>query len=204
MQTNNPRGILWQLYTNAVFRKEFLFDRELFYNKYNVSPDIVDFLDAISLNEILFCAEDLLKKRMLKVKHLLPLTFKLIGKDITGVFYKFCDQYFFKGKDRHREDAIQFIHYLLKHKTFSSAQGSNLYIRSVLLYECRSLTEPDMSIEIPLYRDYDVIAGTSPVSRKRSRMPALQKFRVIGYRENWLIDRKRKDHKRKRLPIPFL
>ena len=57
MHTSNPQGILWQLYTNAVFRREFIFDKELFYDKYNVSPDIVYFLDGVSLNEILFCAE---------------------------------------------------------------------------------------------------------------------------------------------------
>lgn len=203
MHTSNPQGILWQLYTNAVFRKEFIFDKELFYDKYNVSPDIVYFLDGVSMNEVLFCAEELLRKRMLKVKALLPLTFKLIGKDITSVFYKFCDQCNPKGVERHREDAIQFIHYLLRHKKFSADRFGSVYIRAVMLYECQALSQSAIPVEQPV-TSYNIITGTSTLSRKKSQASPVQKFRIISNHENWMIDRTRKHRKRKGAPTPFL
>lgn len=203
MRTSNPQGILWQLYTNAVFRREFIFDKQLFYDKYNVSPDIVYFLDGVSMNEVLFCAEELLRKRMLKVKNLLPLTFKLIGKDITGVFYKFCDQCSPKGVERHREDAIQFIQYLLRHKFFSADRYGSLYIRAVMLYECQALSQSAIRVEQPV-SSYNIITGTSTLSRKKSHVSSLQKFRIISNHENWMIDRTRKHRKRKGTPTPFL
>ena len=51
METLN-QPTLWRLYTNTSFRREFLFDKEEFYQKYNIPVDIVHFLNDTSAHEL--------------------------------------------------------------------------------------------------------------------------------------------------------
>ncbi|HET6226603.1 MAG TPA: hypothetical protein VFF27_10010 [Bacteroidia bacterium] len=126
---------LWRLYTNTSFRREFLFDKEEFYQKYNIPVDIVHFLNDTSAHELANYAETLLMERMKNVKKQLPLTFRLVGKDIHVFFLKFCDSNSQHGTHKQEDDAPLFILYLLNNRRLSISFRNNLYARSILLYE---------------------------------------------------------------------
>lgn len=134
METLN-QPTLWRLYTNTSFRREFLFDKEEFYQKYNIPVDLVHFLNDTSAHELANYAETLLMERMKNVKKLLPLTFKLIGKDIHAFFLKFCDSTSLHGTHKKENDAPLFILYLLNNRRFALSFRSNIYARSILLFE---------------------------------------------------------------------
>jgi len=134
METLN-QPTLWRLYTNTSFRREFLFDKDEFYQKYNVPVDVVHFLNDTSAHELANYAETLLMERMNLVKKILPLTFKLIGKDIHVFFLKFCDSTSLHGTHKKENDAPLFILYLLNNRRLALSFRNNIYARSILLYE---------------------------------------------------------------------
>lgn len=201
---HHQQATLWHLYTNAALRREFIFDKERFYHKYNLSPANIYFLDSISINELLFCAEEILQERLIKVKKLLPLTFKLIGEDITALFFKFCDQFTSKGVHRHRQDAIQFIDYLLNHKSFSTSKRNNLYIKSVMHFESQLLYDIEEIPTVPFYPGTYGIMNSSPVLRKTQPKRLQQRFRIIGSGYDWTRERKNKRRQKKKHTTPFL
>lgn len=183
---------LWRLYTDTRFRKEFLFDKHHFYQKYEIPEDIVHFLEDTPVYELTLFADTLLQKRMNKVKAFLPLTFKLIGKDTQMLFFKFCDYYTPTGVQRHQDDAFQFIHYLLKHRKLSFHLKLNLYVKSVLLYEQYSINSEEEIPNAPRLKFYshDYVPHTTLKSRKRRR-PPVQKFLGI---EEWIRRARLRSH----------
>lgn len=135
MHTPNHQATLGRLYTNAAFRKEFVSDKKSFYRKYNFSLDTIQFIEGISVNQLTFFAESLLKKRMHEIKNLLPLTFKLLGREAHQLFLEFSDHYVPTGIHKHHEDALEFIAFLLKRKELF-----NRYLRAVLIYEKQQIS----------------------------------------------------------------
>jgi hypothetical protein len=184
MQTHS-RPTLWRLYTDTRFRKEFLFDKHTFYQKYDIPPDIIHFLEDTPIDELTFFADNLLQKRMHKVKAFLPLTFRLIGKDTQMLFFKFCDYHTSSGAEKHQDDAFHFTHYLLKRKDVSFHLKYNVYVKSVLLFEQQQLRNEGVALK-PQFNFYDqgyLPPRTPFLKYKKRKRPPVQKFQGI---EEWL------------------
>jgi hypothetical protein len=136
MLIDNTQVILSRLYTNSIFRKEFIADKKKFYQTYTVSSETITFLEALSIPQLTFFAEGLLKKRMHEVRSLLPLSIKLIGKVFAEFFLKFCDQYTPNGIHKHQEDAIHFVEFVLAQLNETNIDQ---FTHSVMLYEQEQL-----------------------------------------------------------------
>lgn len=193
---------LWRLYTNTAFRREFLFDKEEFYQRYNVSVDIIHFLNDTPVYELATYAETLLKQRMKKVRTLLPLTFQLIGKDIPVHFFKYCDSYFSKSSPKQEEDADQFVLYLLTQSRFSDSFKYNVYARAILMFEQQRIKEVKAERSIPDYHRKQSFPFHETGRRFRRQRMHIQHFAVI---DNWKGQSGRKRNKdRKKYTTPFL
>lgn len=182
---------LWRLYTDTRFRKEFLFDKHRFYQKYEISDDIIHFLEDTPIQELAFFADTLLHKRMNKVRAFLPLTFKLLGKDTQMLFFKFCDYYTPAGIHRHQDDASEFVHYLLRHRLLAIHLKLNIYVRSILLYEQHQVMDEN-GRELPRLKFYshDYVPHATLKSRKRKKL-RVQKFQAI---EEWIKKARMRRH----------
>lgn len=189
---------LWRLYTDTRFRKEFLFDKYSFYQKYEIPEDIVHFLDETPVYELTHFADTLLHKRMNKVKAFLPLTFKLIGKDTQMLFFKFCDHYIPSGVHRHQEDAMHFVHYLLKHRRLSFHLKLNLYVRSALLFEQHQVMNENQEHIPPVkFYSHDYLPHADFKIRKKKKRN-VQKFQGI---EEWIKKARMKKHHLRLSPV---
>lgn len=136
MKIDLTQGILSRLYTDSVFRNDFIKDKELFYKKYSVSSDeTIKFIEALPVDQIVFFAQSLLSKRIHEVKALLPLSHKLIGKNSRNLFLVYAESYIPKGIHKHHDDAQHFADYLLKQEQLSEDKNINHFIHWVLKYE---------------------------------------------------------------------
>ena len=182
---------LWRLYTDTRFRKEFLFDKHSFYQKYEISEDIIHFLEDTPIQELAYFADTLLHKRMHKVRAFLPLTFKLIGKDTQMLFFKFCDYYTPTGIHRHQDDASEFVHYLLRHKTLAIHLRLNRYVRSILLFEQHQvMDETGRALLQPKIYGHDQLPHARLKSRRKKKT-RVQKFHAV---EEWIKKARMRSH----------
>lgn len=203
METQN-QPTLWRLYTNTSFRREFLFNKEEFYQKYNVPVDIVHFLNDTSAHELANYAETLLMQRMNNVKKLLPLTFKLLGKDIHVHFLKFCDSNTSNGTHKQENDAPLFILYLLNNRKLSWAFRNNKYARSILLFEQDQimLSKTGNSNKGTYNHHYIPLPSQVKLYRRRRRRISVQHFPGSA---KWMNQtRKNFKKERKKHITPFL
>lgn len=203
MDTMN-QPTLWRLYTNTSFRREFLFDKDEFYQKYKVPVDIVHFLNDTSAHELANYAETLLMERMNNVKKLLPLTFKLIGTDIHVLFLKFCDSNTHHGAHKQENDAPLFILYLLNNRRLSVSFRNNSYARSILLFEQDQLMLSKMQNGNKGSYTHHYIAPQHQIRyyRRRRRGTSVQHFPGTA---RWMRStRKGPKKERKRSITPFL
>jgi|SRR3954463_9088972 len=195
---------LWRLYTNTTFRREFLFDKEEFFQKYNVPVDIVHFLNDTSAHDLANYAETLLMERMKNVKKLLPLSFKLIGKDAPVLFLKFCDSNSLHGTHKQENDAPLFILYLLNNRRFSTSFRNNLYARSILLFEQDQimLARAEQTSKGHYMHHYIPHQQPMRIYRRRRRGTFVQQFPASGRHMNSTRKGVRKG--RKKYVTPFL
>jgi hypothetical protein len=176
MQIDNMQAILSRLYTNSIFRKEFIADKKNFYQKHTFSSEMISFFEALSIPQLTFFAEGLLKKRMHEVRSLLPLSVKLIGKAFTEFFFKFCDQYAPTGIHKHQEDAIHFVEYFLAQLNNA---GIDQLTHSVMLYEreqLRRFVNPK-TYRLSFYK-YDLVKNYGMLL-KQEELPSLRKRLTI-------------------------
>jgi hypothetical protein len=194
------RSTLWRLYTDTAFRKEFIFDKHLFYHTYDIPIETIDFLENISIDELMLFADTVLKKRMKKVQQLLPCTFTLIGKDIQYLFFKFCDYHTFSGIRRHQDDAVRFVGYLLKQKEFLSPSEDKLYIRAMMLFEQHQLMN-QVFCEPSLENNPQIEKAPAklPVRNAKQKKP-IQQFSVV---EDWLKQDRRGRNRKTRYREQF-
>lgn len=203
METLN-QPTLWRLYTNTSFRREFLFDKDEFYQKYNIPADIIHFLNDTSAHELANYAETLLMERMNNVKKLLPLTFKLIGKEINVYFLKFCDSNSLHGTHKQENDAPLFILYLLNNRRFSIHFRNNAYARSILLYEQDQimLSRTDQNSKGNYSHNYIPGPQFMRFYRRRRRGAGVQQFAASA---RWMNSKRKNAQKgRKKYVTPFL
>jgi hypothetical protein len=162
------------LYTNSIFRNEFIADKKSFYHNHAFSPETITFLEALSIPQLTFFAEGLLKKRMHEVRSLLPLSVKLMRKTFTELFLKFSDQYTPNGIHKHQEDAIQFVEYVL-----GQLKKTNIdqFGHSVMLYEqeqLRCFINPKKYrisfYKYDLVKNYGILLKQEGVSSLRKRL----------------------------------
>jgi hypothetical protein len=181
MQTDNTQAILSRLYTNSTFRKEFIADKKKFYQKHSLSSETISFLEALSIPQLTFFAEGLLKKRMHEVKSLLPLSVKLTGKAFTELFLKFSDQYTPGGIHKHPEDAVHFVEYVL---VKLGGTGTDQLTCSVLLYEQEQLKRflNPKKYRLSFYK-YDLVKEYGMLLKQEDITSLRKRFNIVVWKQ---------------------
>lgn len=181
MPIDDTQALLGRLYTNSIFRKEFITDKKEFYQKYKLLPETISFMEAISIPQLTFFAEGLLKKRIHEVRALLPLSAKLIGKSFNEFFFEFCDHYTPCGIHKHQEDAIHFVNYCLKQ--LEKKQNGQL-IASALLYEQEQLNRfiNTKAFAFSFYK-YDFIKNYKMLLQQEERLSLPKKLTIVIWKQ---------------------
>jgi hypothetical protein len=189
MSTDSIQGILSRLYTDIVFRKEFIADKKLFYKKYAIiSEKEIEFIEAIPVEQLVFFAQSLLQKRMHELKNLIPGTSILVGKKINELLLEHFEMYVPNGIHKHHDDAITFINYLLKQAALSDNKDTDRFIRSVLCYELQRIKNFTASKRflISIYK-YDVSKNYPLLLKNEEFKVPSKKFTFIIWKKGRII-----------------
>ncbi len=113
--------LLARLYTNGVLRERFFADPLKVGEELGLNPDDAHEMARLSARDVNLFASSLRNKRLREVCELLPLTHRVLGSRIAGLFRQHSDIYTPRGVKKHRDDAIAFATHLEK---IASQDGS--------------------------------------------------------------------------------
>jgi hypothetical protein len=112
MSLLEQQNLLARLYTDEVFRRDFLNEPLKIGTENNLNELEIAELTDVMPEELNFFSESLFVKRLREVEKLLPLTHKVLTKDFQVYFREFTGNYNPQSVKKHLEDAIEFCKYL--------------------------------------------------------------------------------------------
>ena len=120
MNPQMSQQILSRLYTDEVYRNQFLRGKEKFYDTHQITdPDAIAFLDAIKPRQLEFFTKGLYAKRYHEVLHLMPGTAHLMKDSIGKLFRQFSQTPVHYGVHRHHEETLAFMDFIKSRKCAS-------------------------------------------------------------------------------------
>jgi hypothetical protein len=112
MSLLEQQNLLARLYTDEVFRRDFLQEPLKIGTENGLDETEIDELSKVMPDELNFFSESLFVKRLREVEKLLPLTHKVLAKDFPKYFRQFTNNYNPQTVKKHLEDAFEFCKYL--------------------------------------------------------------------------------------------
>jgi hypothetical protein len=112
MSLLEQQNLLARLYTDEVFRRDFLQEPLKIGTENGLNATEILELTEVMPDELNFFSESLFVKRLREVEKLLPLTHKVLAKDFQTHFRQFTNNYNPQSVKKHLEDAIGFCKYL--------------------------------------------------------------------------------------------
>jgi hypothetical protein len=107
---------LGQLLSNPALQTSFAENPHAVAELLNVENKDRALFTSLSPQQIHTQAKLLVTKRMREVYKFLPVTFKILGNDVTELFSQYAITYWPNTYRRHQDDAYQFCRYLKQHR----------------------------------------------------------------------------------------
>lgn len=135
MNLPNYQHLLAKLYTDEVFRQNFLENPAQLGADFGIEPALAQKLANEHAPAIHLFSQSLIRKRMGIVRQLLPGTFLSLGASIPPKFRLFTQKNSLSQKDRYAQEAVSFGKYLLKQKDLKL----NAWQKTIIRFEIRNL-----------------------------------------------------------------
>jgi len=107
---------LGQLLSNPALQTSFAANPHGVADLLNVDNKDRALFTSLSPQQVNTQAKLLITKRMREVYKYLPMTFKVLGKDVAEQFFSYAINYWPSSIQRHQEDAYQFCRHLKQHR----------------------------------------------------------------------------------------
>ena len=122
MGLQQQQNLLARLYTDADFRRAFLFEPEKIGAENDLTADEISEIAAIMPEELNFFADSLFQKRLREAEKFLPLTRNVLGGDFSKLFREFSRNFNPQSVKKHFEDALAFCRFLRDQTIADSAK----------------------------------------------------------------------------------
>lgn len=130
MALADVQRVLARLYTETTLRERYFADPSAVGGECGLSESEIQSLSMLSAEQVNAFAESLHHKRWGEVRKLLPLSVRILGRELFQNFLRYADTNVPQGVQKHREDAIDFAAYLLQREDLTPA-----WAKEALRYE---------------------------------------------------------------------
>jgi hypothetical protein len=128
MSLINLQQTLARIYTDSKLRDDFLTNPDVVGNSLGLNCQEIQQLSNLSRQQVNLFANSLKRKRLGKIRKLLPLTNEILGKEFDRLFFKFSETYLPTGDKKHLLDSIAFSKFLEPYLTTEKIQPLWLYL----------------------------------------------------------------------------
>ena len=133
MSLSTVQQVLARIYTDSKLRDDFLTNPDVVGISFGLNCQEIQQLSKLSSQQVNLFASSLKHKRLGEIRKLLPLTNKVLGKELDRLFFKYSETYLPTGSKKHLLDAIAFTKFLEQNITTDNIQPA--WVLDVLRYE---------------------------------------------------------------------
>ena len=106
MSLTTVQKVLARIYTDSKLRDNFLTNPDVVGTSLGLNCQEIWQLSQLSSKQVNLFANSLKHKRLGEIRKLLPLTHKILGKELDRLFFKYSETYLPTGINKHLLDAI--------------------------------------------------------------------------------------------------
>ncbi len=133
MSLKTVQKVLARIYTDSKLRDNFLTNPDVVGASLSLNCQEILQLSQLSSKQVNLFANSLKHKRLGEIRKLLPLTNKILGKELDRLFFKYSETYLPTGIKKHLLDAIALTEFIEQQITTNNIQPA--WILDVLRYE---------------------------------------------------------------------